>query len=283
VKFIVTGSSSYYIKNLFSESLAGRKTIFELFPLNFGEFLSFKNIPFVPFVSFPERFNNHEYARLENYYNEFINFGGFPDAVLEDNPKNKIEFLKDLINSYLAVDIKALSDFKNEKNIYNLIKILSARAGTRLDYTKIASVSGLSRPTVMNYLDLFEKSYLITRIEVFTKNRDKEIIKAQKLYFTDNGILNRLADVSSGVQFENAVYNQLKHLNDVRYFALKTGKEIDFIINGDTAVEVKETATLSDLKQLQKLSSGIDIRKNVLIGRYKTPNFSDYIWGGEIQ
>jgi hypothetical protein len=135
----------------------------------------------------------------------------------------------------------------------------------------------------MNYLDLFEKSYLITRIEVFTKNRDKEIIKAQKLYFTDNGILNRLADVSSGVQFENAVYNQLKHLNYVRYFALKTGKEIDFIINGDTAVEVKETATLSDLKQLQKLSSDIDIRKNVLIGRYKTPNFSDYIWGGEIQ
>lgn len=83
----------------------------------------------------------------------------------------------------------------------------------------------------MNYLELFQKSYLLTRVEVFTKNRDKEIIKAQKLYFTDNGILNRLADVSSGVQFENAVYNQLKHLDDVRYFALKTGKEIPFIAN----------------------------------------------------
>src|SRR3989344_4118978 len=42
IKFIVTGSSSYYLKNLFTESLAGRKKVFELFPLDFGEFLTFK-------------------------------------------------------------------------------------------------------------------------------------------------------------------------------------------------------------------------------------------------
>lgn len=44
IKFIVTGSSSYYLKNLFTESLAGRKKIFELFPLDFGEFLIFKGV-----------------------------------------------------------------------------------------------------------------------------------------------------------------------------------------------------------------------------------------------
>jgi len=283
VKFIVTGSSSYYIKNLFSESLAGRKTIFELFPLDFGEYLRFKGIPYVPFINFSNEFNTHEFTRLKGNYDEYIKFGGFPDVVLEANEKNKIEFLNDLINSYLTIDIKALSDFRNEKNIYNLIKILSSRAGTRLDYTKISSISGLSRPTVMNYLELFQKSYLIDRVEVFTKNRDKEIVKAPKLYFTDNGIMNRLAEISSGVQFENAVYNQIKHLGDVRYYALKTGKEIDFILNGDTAIEVKETATLSDLKQFQKLSSSLGINKNYLIGRHRTPNFSQYTWGGEIQ
>src|SRR3990167_7390233 len=46
IKFVVTGSSSYYLKNLFSESLSGRKKIFELYPLDFGEFLIFKNISF---------------------------------------------------------------------------------------------------------------------------------------------------------------------------------------------------------------------------------------------
>ena len=46
IKCILTGSSSCYLKNLFSESLAGRKYIFELYPLNFREFLRFKNIDF---------------------------------------------------------------------------------------------------------------------------------------------------------------------------------------------------------------------------------------------
>src|SRR3990170_9103693 len=46
IKFIVTGTSSYYLKNLFSESLSGRKKLFELHPLDFGEFLTFKEISF---------------------------------------------------------------------------------------------------------------------------------------------------------------------------------------------------------------------------------------------
>ena len=44
VKFVLTGSSSYYLRNLFPESLAGRKMVFELFPLSFGEFLEFKGV-----------------------------------------------------------------------------------------------------------------------------------------------------------------------------------------------------------------------------------------------
>jgi predicted AAA+ superfamily ATPase len=42
IKFILTGSRSYYLKHFFTESLAGRKIIFEMFPLSFGEFLTFK-------------------------------------------------------------------------------------------------------------------------------------------------------------------------------------------------------------------------------------------------
>ena len=46
IKFFVTGSSSYYLKNLFTQSLAGRKIVFEIFPLDFGEFLTFKEITY---------------------------------------------------------------------------------------------------------------------------------------------------------------------------------------------------------------------------------------------
>ncbi|MBM4177276.1 AAA family ATPase, partial [Candidatus Gribaldobacteria bacterium] len=84
IKFIVSGSSSFYLKNLFSESLAGRKKIFELFPLDFGEFLNFKNRSQKqnnPDV-FKGNFQKSEYQRLRSFYDDFINFGGFPEVVL---------------------------------------------------------------------------------------------------------------------------------------------------------------------------------------------------------
>jgi predicted AAA+ superfamily ATPase len=82
VKFFVTGSSSYYLKNLFTQSLAGRKIIFELFPLDFGEFLTFKEVYHKEKNFFEEKFSEFEYERLRFYYEEFVDFGGFPEIVL---------------------------------------------------------------------------------------------------------------------------------------------------------------------------------------------------------
>src|SRR3989304_9993794 len=87
VKFFLTGSSSYYLRNLFPESLAGRKMIFELFPLNFTEFLVFKQVSRNVKDSFVAKANNKNriaYERLIPYFDEFIEFGGFPSVVLEE-------------------------------------------------------------------------------------------------------------------------------------------------------------------------------------------------------
>lgn len=68
---------------------------------------------------------------------------------------------------------------------------------------------------------------------VHTHNKDREIVKARKLYFSDTGLLRILAgDIDSGALFENAVFAQLRHKGDIRYFSLKTGREIDFVFNG---------------------------------------------------
>ncbi|MEW5828281.1 MAG: AAA family ATPase, partial [Chloroflexota bacterium] len=82
IKFLLTGSSSFYLKNLFSESLAGRKVVFEMFPLTFGEFLDFRGVPYRPRESFPDmRFDPYEFERLKGFYEEFVTFGGLPDIV----------------------------------------------------------------------------------------------------------------------------------------------------------------------------------------------------------
>jgi uncharacterized protein len=283
IKFIVTGSSSYYLKNLFSESLSGRKKIFELYPLDFGEFLEFKQVKWAASNFLSAEFSSAEYERLKIFYEEYIEFGGFPEVVLLSAEKEKRDLLSDIISSYLNIDIKNLSDFRDSQNIYNLIKMLAARSGSKLDYSKLAKLSGLSRVTVTNYLGLFEKTYLISRVPVYTKNIDREIVKAQKVYFNDNGFLNILADISGGAKFENAVFNQLKAKGEVRYYSLKNGREIDFVLDNKIALEAKENPTESDLKSLSELSKTAGLAEFRLIGRRQAVKLSDYIWGGDIK
>ena len=160
--------------------------------------------------------------------------------------------------------------------------MLAGRIGGKLDYSKISRLTGLSRPTIKSYVYLFERTYLISLIPVHTNNQDREIVKAQKIYFSDNGLAKILADIDSGSKFENTVFNQLRHKGELRYFALKSGKEIDFIFDGGTALETKETPTKTDKKNLDNLANAAGVKKYHLLGRYKSPSFSEYIWGGDI-
>jgi predicted AAA+ superfamily ATPase len=284
IKFIVTGSSAYYMKNMFSESLAGRKKLFEVYPLNFSELLSFNG---VEVSSLPLEktglFVRSEYERLKNYYETYINYGGFPEVVLSTSITDKKDMIQDIISSYINFDIALLSDIRNPANLYKLIRLLAVRIGTKLDISKLTSLTGISRPTVENYLNLLEQSYLIRTVPVLSGSPDREITKARKVYFLDNGIAAVSAEAGSGALFENAVFNQLLHHGDIAYHQLKTGKEIDFILNKEISFEVKETATEADLKNLKAISVNLAIVNSHVIGRHPARLFDGYIWGGFIQ
>lgn len=284
IKFILTGSSSYYLKNLFTESLAGRKKLFELSPLDFGEFLTFKNVSYKLFENIDSigSFDVHEYDRLKSYYEEYIEFGGFPKVVLAKSVKEKRSILEDIISSYINIDIKNIADFRDASAIFNIAKMLAGRIGCKLDYSKLSRLTGLSRPTIVNYIYLFESTYLISLVSVHTKNADREIVKAQKVYFSDSGLAGILADIDGGSKFENTIFNQIRNKGDLRYFSLKAGNEIDFILDGKFALEVKETPTQFDIKNLVDLANKAGISSCKLLGRNISPNFSNYIWGGSI-
>ena len=281
VKFVLTGSSSFYLKGQVSDSLAGRKKIFELFPLDFGEYLTFKGVPHLQ-TGIHETFIESEFHRLKGYYQDFISFGGFPEVVLTKNEKDKSDILSDIISSYINIDIKSLSDFRNLSMISSLLKMLAARSSTRLDISKISNLTGISRPTIMNYIELFEKTYLIHLVTVHSTNPDREIVKARKVYFSDTGILNVFANPGSGVVFENAVYLQLKHFGELKYYALKNGNEIDFIC-GNKAYEIKESPGTYDLDNARKTLKSTGIPTVNIIGKNKPATlFNGFIWGGNI-
>lgn len=285
IKFLLTGSSSFYLKNYFSESLAGRKIIFELFPLTFGEFLTFRGVPFRPRSSFEQMsFDPYEYERLKGLYEEFVNFGGLPDVVLEARPQVRRELLHDIFSSYVNVDVRALADFQKISQLQQLIRLLALRIGNKLDITKLASITGLSRPTVLQYLEFLEMTYLIQRVPAFAGG-DKPAVLAKKVYFCDNGIASIQAGLSEGALFENAVFNQLRPYGTVSYLSKGSEYEVDFIVTqGEqtTALEVKYHPTRSDLEKLNRLAARHSIANAWIIGKHPTPGFTGFMWAGNI-
>jgi len=283
IKFFVTGSSSFYMKNQFSESLAGRKYLFELNTLSFNEFLSFKEVNVnLPAFSY-QNANEYLIKKLGSYYDEYINYGGFPEIVLVEKTEKKKMYLSDVLNAYLNLDIKYLADFTTTDEIYKLLKLLSARAGSKIDYTKMSALSGINRKKVKEYMLFLESTFFIRLVSPYVTNSDREIALQQKIYFTDNGLLNMLGKISSGALFENMIANQLFHLGNLKYYARKSGQEIDFILNDTLAFEVKETPTIYDLKTLVSRANKIKINKCFLVGRNFPPTgFNDFIWGGSI-
>lgn len=253
IKFFLTGSSSFYLKNLFSESMAGRKFIFELFPLNFTEFLRFKGSTLKP-ASLTYPVATATFDMVNRYYNEYLYFGGFPGVVLKENTREKEMMLDDIFTSYFQMEVTQLGDFRKTGAIRDLILLLMERCGSKLDIQKLSKELGVARETVNNYVAFLESTYFISLVRPFSRNRDTEIRSTPKCYLCDTGMIRRFARASDGALFENAIFSALRGQGTVNYYQKKSGVEIDFIVNQQNAYEVKLTAEEKDLRRLKQLS-----------------------------
>lgn len=284
IKIIATGSSTFYLRNHFSESLAGRKQIFEMWPLDFEEYLWFRGIDTTLIQQ--ESFKNFLpvfYNLWNGYYQDYISFGAFPEVVLSNSKDDKVNYLKDILNSYIELDIRLLSDFSASESLYKLIRLIANRVGSKVDYTKLAALTGLNRNKVKDYITLLEHTYFIRLVKPFTSGIDKEIGKQPKIYFSDTGLLQICGQISSGAVFENSIAAQLAMKGEINYSEKSARSEIDFILDRQTAFEVKETCTVSDLRTLTARSNLISMQNHHLIGRYIAGSgFDEFIWGGNI-
>lgn len=286
IKFLLTGSSSFYLKNYFSESMAGRKIIFEMFPLGFGEFLDFRGIPYRRRDSFEEMlFDPHEFDRLHSSYDEYITYGGLPNIVLEPRLDVKRQILNDIFSSYINIDVKAMADFRKLGELQQLLDALSIRIGNKLDITKLSQIIGVTRPTINEFLEFLEKTYVIYRLPAHA-GPDKKVALGKKLYFRDNGIASLFTHPGEGAIFENAIFNQLWNYGDLTYLAKGNKFEVDFILTPQEGqalgLEVKFHPIASDQDRLKWVAQKNDLAQSWLIGRYPTPEFKNFLWGGMI-
>ncbi len=252
-KFIVSGSGSLELKEKIREALTGRKRIFELYPVNFWEFVQYKT-GYKYETKLPDFFEV-EKERVDLLLNEYLSFGGYPRVVLEENLDEKLKVINEIFGSYIDKDIIGLLNIDRPDAFNLLIKILASQTGKLINYSTLASHIGISTITLKKYLFFAEKTFVIQSLMPFHRNSIKELTKSRTVYFYDLGLRN----------FANNTFNYITNLNDkcflfqnlikqfleeqikwkpykLNFWRTSDKAEVDFVLSGSTSiipVEVK--------------------------------------------
>jgi len=271
IKFIVTGSSNFYLRNLFPESLSGRKFLFVLHPMRFREFLYFQpdftgerpeKSTFFPGTG--RSAFMHE--KLYYSYDQYVQYGGFPEAVTTEDPETRKMVLKNIFASFFEKDLKLLSDARDIRELRDLILLLVPRVGNILDVTRLSAELGINRVKTYSYLEFLQGVFFLQLIPKFSRSIDRSVAGGKKVYFADTGLLNVIGKLTEGQLFENAVALQLSQYGSLSYYNKRNTREIDFILE-DTALEVKLTGTPNDLKHLAASAAEINIPNYFVVSR----------------
>lgn len=267
-RFLLTGSANLLLSHRVAESLAGRAAYLTLWPLATGELAGEERAGrWTALLSTaPSRWLGvlgDEKARRE--WKDLARRGGYPPAALLERPQDRALWFASYTQTYLERDLRDLARIENLVEFRRLMRAACLRLGGLLNQTELARDTGMPRATVQRYLDLLEVSYLLVRLEPYSVNRTKRLIKSPKLYWADTGHALALAGEAdpSGAHLENMVLTDLLAWRDadperpaVLYWRTAGGEEVDFVLERESrllAIEVKTTSrpTHRDARHLQ--------------------------------
>jgi hypothetical protein len=259
IKLIVSGSSSFEIKSKFKNSLVGRTMNFEIWPLDFSEFLIFRQKKY----SLEQK--NRSLAiseELVGLWKEYARFGGYPQIVLEQDIAKKEAYLSQIIDTYIKKDIRDLANIQNLEKFNKLVSVLASQSGKLLNVSELGATAGLSRQTIEHYLFLLENTYVIKLLLPYSKSMRGELFKTPKVYMIDSGIANLLSfkefpQILGGDIFETAFFGELLKRNPkLNFYFWRTAakQEVDFIIEKKEQIipiEVKSNSEKANLTSLK--------------------------------
>ncbi|MCF8295620.1 MAG: DUF4143 domain-containing protein, partial [Bacteroidales bacterium] len=148
-----------------------------------------------------------EFAKKEDYITtrqkleERLIFGGYPEVTMLEDWKEKIFYLNGIVNSYLLKDILEFQGIRKSEKIMDLLRLIAFQVGKEVSLDELSSaLKGISRNTVEHYLDLLSKVFIIYKVNGFSRNLRKEIVKNSRWYFYDNGIRNAVISNFSKIE-----------------------------------------------------------------------------------
>jgi len=283
-RYVLLGSSQLLLLQKVKESLAGRVSIYEIFPLTlpelsthswtdevkkslFTRLLTEDDLPEI----LPSWLLDQEMPKKQSAWDHYNKYGGYP-ALCNDNltEEERHSWLNNYVHTYLERDVRDLANFRDLEPFIKLQKLLAANTSTLFNASESARRIGLNSKTAQRYLQYFEMSYQLFMLPAWAGNLNKRLSKMNKIHFMDYGVLQAVLQKRgrmTGNEFESALvtemYKQIKNYQiRAEMFHLRThdGKEVDLLIeqeDGFYAFEIKqsEKIDISDARHLRGLES----------------------------
>jgi hypothetical protein len=272
-KIIISGSSAIDLSVNAIKYLVGRIFVFNLYPLSFEEFLSYKNRDLFEiykkeasgFLEFEKnQISNEIHNKLKKNFEEYAIYGGYPRVVISADNEEKKEVLKNIYGTFFLREVRDVLGLIDDYKLEKLIKGLALQVGGLIEYNELGQLSEFSYPTLKRYLNFLEKTFICRRLPPYFKNKRTEIIKNPKIYFIDCGMRNQIINDFRPIEergdrgqiLENAVFSQLvKNGYDFNFWRTKNKNEVDFILKMEgrnlIALEIKSKAKVFDFGSIK--------------------------------
>jgi hypothetical protein len=252
---IIAGSSSSSIFVDENAYLTGRSRVIEVKPLDFDEWLVFKEIKLKAVDS----------DLMKVYFDDYLREGGMPEYVI----KNDRAYIQNLVEQLIYKDIIAKHNIKMKSVIQDLFLLLMERSGKQLSINNIGNILNITPSNAKRYIEYFEDTFLIGLIRKYGKTNEK-ITSQSKLYTGDVGIRNAYTGYrDKGAVFENYVYLKIKEKNP--YYYVEDGIELDFITDryfGEQfLIECKYNSELT--RKQRDLFDRLKVKNKIILNGYE--------------
>lgn len=249
LRVLATGSSTLAATQKFRDSLAGRKRSVELTPVLMEELAAFG-------VKDPR---------------ERLLRGGLPPALLDGS--HSPEFYAEWLDSYFARDVQELFRLEKRTEFLRLLELVLRQSGGMLEISSLAKHTGVSRPTVVNWLEVFQVTHVAHGLRPYAAGGRREVLAQPKVYGFDTGFVchahgwDSLRNEDCGLLWEHLVLDTLRSIPvpKLHFWRDKQQREVDFVVpRGREAVDAVECKWNADAFEPRGLSA---FRENYPRGR----------------
>ncbi|MCF6226311.1 MAG: ATP-binding protein [Xanthomonadales bacterium] len=241
-QFVLTGSHQLELGAAIGQSLAGRTALLTLLPLSLNEL--------------------QQLPSISNDNLDELLLNGFMPGKHADHIETS-RFYRAYFQTYIERDVRLLINLKDSAKFEKFVRLCAGRIGQLLNQASLANAVGVSSNTISDWISVLEASFIIYRLQPYSENLGKRLIKSPKLYFIDTGLAAWLMGIETNTQmlrdplrgnlFENLIVmeilkSKLNRGKDPRIFFYRDshGNEVDLIIqNGNELipVEIKSSQT----------------------------------------